>query len=89
MRAEHGPSGARWEPPVRIIDAARGLLDLLLPVRDFDGEAAQTTGLPARQWSRIAFLEDPVCESCGTFFGAECSRPPQGAEARIRGYRQV
>ncbi|MFY8141081.1 MAG: ComF family protein, partial [Caulobacter sp.] len=65
MRAEHGPSWTRWEPSARIIGAARGLLDLLLPVRDFDGGAAQTTGLPARQWSRIAFLEDPVCDGCG------------------------
>jgi ComF family protein len=68
MRAEHGPSWTRWEPSARIIGAARGLLDLLLPVRDFDGGAAQTTGLPARQWSRIAFLEDPVCDGCGSPF---------------------
>lgn len=68
MRAEHGPSRTRWEPPARIAGAARGLLDLLLPVRDFDGEAAQTAGLPARQWSRIAFLEDPVCDGCGSPF---------------------
>lgn len=68
MRAEHGPSRTRWEPPARIIGAARGLLDLLLPVRDFDGEAAQTAGLPAKQWSRIAFLEDPVCDGCGSPF---------------------
>lgn len=68
MRGEHGPSRSRWEPPARIIGAARGLLDLLLPVRDFDGEAAQTAGLPARQWIRIAFLEDPVCDGCGSPF---------------------
>jgi ComF family protein len=68
MRAEHGPSRTRWEPPARIIGAARGLLDLLLPVRDFDGDAAQTAGLPAKQWSRIAFLEDPVCDGCGSPF---------------------
>lgn len=37
-------------------------------MRDFDGGAAQTTGLPARQWSRIAFLEDPVCDGCGSPF---------------------
>lgn len=68
MRAEHGPSRTRWEPPARIVGAARALLDLLLPIRDFDGEAAQTAGLPARQWSRIAFLEDPVCDGCGSPF---------------------
>jgi ComF family protein len=68
MRAEHGPSRTRWEPPARIIGAARGLLDLLLPVRDFDGDTAQTAGLPAKQWSRIAFLEDPVCDGCGSPF---------------------
>jgi ComF family protein len=45
MRGEHGPSRSRWEPPARIIGAARGLLDLLLPVRDFDGDAAQTADL--------------------------------------------
>lgn len=51
-----------------MIGVTRGLLDLLLPVRDFDGDAAQTAGLPARQWSRIAFLEDPVCDGCGSPF---------------------
>lgn len=40
----------------------------MLPVRDFDGDAAQTAGLPAKQWSRIAFLEDPVCDGCGSPF---------------------
>lgn len=49
-----------------MIAAARGVLDLLLPVRDFDGDAALTAGLPGKQWSRIAFLEDPVCDGCGS-----------------------
>jgi ComF family protein len=46
--------------------AARGLLDLLLPVRDFDGGPALSAGLPAAAWSRITFLEDPVCDGCGS-----------------------
>ncbi len=48
--------------------AARGLLDLILPPRDLAGATAQTGGLTAQAWSRIAFLEDPVCDGCGSPF---------------------
>ena len=54
------------KPPIAAIAAARGLLDLLLPIRDFDGEVALTSGLPAGTWSRITFLEDPCCDGCGS-----------------------
>lgn len=48
--------------------AARGLLDLILPPRDLAGETALTGGLAVQAWSRIAFLEDPVCDGCGSPF---------------------
>lgn len=54
------------KPPFGAIAAARGLLDLLLPIRDFDGGPALNAGLPARTWSRITFLEDPCCDGCGS-----------------------
>ena len=66
MRAEHGPSRARLKPSAGVIAAATGLLGLLLPIRDFDGAPAQTAGLPVDRWSRITFLEDPVCDGCGS-----------------------
>jgi len=42
------------------------MLDLILPPRDLDGAPAQTAGLDANVWSRIVFLEDPVCDGCGS-----------------------
>ncbi len=74
-----------------MIAAARGLLDLLLPVRDFDGDPAQTAGLPLKQWSRITFLEDPVCDGCGSPWeydpgpGVRCA----ACEARPRAFSRA
>jgi len=57
----------------RIVRGARALgreaADLLLPSLAWDGpEAAATPGLSAGAWSRVAFLEDPVCDGCGAGF---------------------
>ena len=44
-------------------------LDLLLPPHALDdGERPQTSGLSARSWGRIAFIEAPVCDGCGAPF---------------------
>lgn len=48
--------------------AARGLLDLILPPRDLAGATTLTGGLAVHAWSRITFLEDPVCDGCGSPF---------------------
>lgn len=49
------------------------LLDLLLPPRPLDESRAaiQGSGLPAEAWGRIAFIEAPVCDGCGTPFEYE------------------
>jgi len=57
----------------RIALGARGLgrsvADLLLPVLAHDSpEAAASPGLTAVAWSRVSFLEDPVCDGCGAGF---------------------
>jgi ComF family protein len=44
------------------------MLDLILPPRAFDGGAALTSGLSADAWSRITFLDGPVCDGCGAPF---------------------
>ena len=73
----------RWTPP-RVRGAATGLLDLLLPPRALDdgagrNQSVQTAGLTAEAWRRIAFIEAPVCDGCGTPFdydlgpGARCA----------------
>lgn len=71
----------------------RGALDLVFPPHDFDGgPAAQPGGLTAETWSRIHFLDGPVCDGCGAPFeydlgpGARCgacmARPRAFAAAR-------
>lgn len=45
--------------------AARRALDLVLPPTAVDGGPAQSPGLTALAWSRISFLEEPVCDGCG------------------------
>ena len=71
----------------------RGLLDLILPPRALDsGQAVQAPGLSAEAWSRIVFVEAPVCDGCGTPFehglgdGVRCpaclARPRLFARAR-------
>ena len=55
----------------------RGALDLVFPPQALDGGAsAQGGGFSAATWSRIHFLEAPVCDGCGVPFeydiGARC-----------------
>ena len=56
----------------------RGALDLVFPPQSLDGgEAAMAGGLSAGTWSRIHFLDGPVCDGCGAPFeydvGARCA----------------
>ena len=56
-------------PAVHIRPAARGLLDLILPPRSLDGgHPVQGGGLSVEAWSRIVFIEAPVCDGCGAPF---------------------
>lgn len=53
----------------RMKDAARGLVDLVLPPLAHDSvEATASAGLTADAWRRVVFLEDPVCDGCGAAF---------------------
>jgi ComF family protein len=77
--------------PLRVA-FARGL-DLILPPSRFDGgPRPMTPGFSPETWSRIVFLEAPVCDGCGLPFpydlgqGARCAacmaRPRAFARAR-------
>lgn len=47
----------------------RGLADLILPPLAHDSrEATASAGLTPDAWSRIVFLEAPVCDGCGAAF---------------------
>jgi ComF family protein len=44
----------------------RAALNLLFPPRALDADVpVQTVGLTAEAWSRVTFIEDPVCDGCG------------------------
>jgi ComF family protein len=56
----------------------RGALDLVFPPQALDGGARPLAGgLSASAWSRIHFLDGPVCDGCGQPFeyetGARCA----------------
>jgi ComF family protein len=73
--------------------AGRAAQDLIFPHHAFDaGSRASSPGLTALGWSKIAFLEAPVCDGCGAPFdydmgeGVRCpaceARPKAFSRAR-------
>lgn len=81
MGPSYEPSGRPWEPGPRLRAALRGIIDLALPPAPLDGGALpQGPGLSAESWSRITFLEDPVCDGCGRPFAYDAAGP----EAAVR-----
>jgi ComF family protein len=78
MSAEDGVFHGRLKPGPRTMALWRGALDLVFPPQSLDGgEAAMAGGLSAATWSRIHFLDGPVCDGCGTAFeydmGSRCT----------------
>ncbi len=76
MGAEHGDFVAAWKPRLR--GAWRSALDMLFPPQALDGGPRPLAGgLSAAAWSRIRFLDGPVCDGCGAPFefdiGARCA----------------
>ena len=56
----------------RVRDLGRSLADLILPpLTHDDGEISGAIGMSAGAWSRIVFLEAPVCDGCGAAFEAD------------------
>ncbi|CAN5364976.1 ComF family protein [soil metagenome] len=66
---------ANWRPPTLSRageigrDLGRSLADLILPPVAHDSrEATAAAGLSADAWSRVVFLDAPVCDGCGAAF---------------------
>ena len=91
MRAEHGDFGPIWKAGPRLRGLGRGLLDLVLPPRTFEGAAAQTRGLSAEAWSRVTFLDDPVCDGCGSALPFDSGAPERCplCQARPRAFARA
>jgi len=73
MAIQDGGWRARLKPGPRLAalgrGLGRGLADLILPPLAHDSpEATASAGLTPDAWSRIVFLEAPVCDGCGAAF---------------------
>lgn len=77
MALKDGVSRARWKDATSRIGASlagvgRAATDVLLPPLAHDSrEATASAGLTADAWSRVVFLEAPVCDGCGAAFEAD------------------
>ena len=57
---------------LRLRRLGRGVADLILPPMAHDSPAATASaGLTPGAWSRVVFLEAPVCDGCGAAFEAD------------------
>jgi ComF family protein len=92
-RLEHGAFLDAVKPGARVRAAIGRAADALFPPHSFDpGARPQSSGYSAEAWSRVVFLEAPVCDGCGLPFeydlgpGARCpacqARPFAFARAR-------
>jgi len=69
MDAEDGGWAARLKAGPRLRALGRQVADLILPPAAHDSRVATAAaGLSADAWSRVVFLETPVCDGCGAAF---------------------
>ncbi|HEV7227675.1 ComF family protein [Brevundimonas sp.] len=70
MQGQDGVWTRAWEAArPRLAHLGRGLTHLILPPLAHDApEAMGAAGLSAGAFSRVTFLEDPVCDGCGAAF---------------------
>jgi len=72
IATDNGSVGPVREQNWAVRRVAHHLLDLIFPHQTLEGgPAVQSAGLSAEAWSRITFLDDPVCDGCGSPFEFE------------------
>ncbi len=67
-KLEHGAVLDALKPGARVREAVRRVADTIFPPHRFDGARALETGLSPDAWSKVVFLEAPVCDGCGAPF---------------------
>lgn len=75
-----------WKPGPRLKSLWRGALDLVFPPQSLDGAPAQAGGFTADTWSRIHFLDGPVCDGCGSPFEYDMGERCAACLARPRAF---
>jgi ComF family protein len=86
MAAEDGGFAERLKPGPRAKALWRGALDLVFPPQSLDGAASASGGLTAETWSRIHFLDGPVCHGCGAPFEYDVGAPCAACLAKPRAF---
>lgn len=66
----------------------RSVLDLLLPPSSLDGEPALSGGLTASAFSKITFLDDPVCDGCGLAMAYEQAERCPACQAKPKAFQR-
>ena len=56
------------KPGARVREAVRLAADWVFPQHRFDGARALEAGMAPDAWSKVVFLEAPVCDGCGSPF---------------------
>jgi ComF family protein len=89
----HRPDGvaARLRPVPQLCTVASRVLDLVLPPESFDGgaERPQSPGYSATSWTRLVFLEDPVCDGCGLPYAYDVGARCPACEATPRAFARA
>lgn len=68
----------------------RGAQDLVFPPHSLDGSGRTlTAGLPAEAWSKIRFIAEPLCDSCGAPFEYAVAERCAACLARPRAFARA
>jgi ComF family protein len=86
MSAEDGVFRSLLKPGPRLRGLARTALDMVFPPQSIDGRPALAGGLSAAAWSRVHWLDGPVCDGCGAPFEYEIGVRCAACLARPRAF---
>jgi ComF family protein len=79
---EHGAVLGALKPGARVRALARSAMDVIFPPAHFDGGRAMEPGMSAAAWSKVVFLEAPVCDGCGAPFEYEMNTRCAACQAK-------
>jgi ComF family protein len=87
MAYENGVGWALLKPGAGARAAFGRLIDLVFPPQALDGGARpMSQGLSAEAWSRIHFIEAPLCDGCGLPFEYDVGARCPACEAQPRAF---
>ncbi len=86
---EHGALLSALKPGARVRGLVRGAVDVIFPPAHLDGGRALEPGLTPTAWSKVTFLEAPVCDGCGQPFEFETHAPCVACQAKPHAFTRA